>query len=206
MKRILIYCEGPSEETFVNRIIAPSFYEKEIFITASSCNGISKYSIMKKQLKEYCRHDRNQLVTMMVDYYGLHHDVPGMQDSIAGDIYTKINYIENAIKEDIAEPNFISNLILHEFEALLFSNPECFEYCDIPQQSVKELCAIASSFATPEHINNAPNTAPSKRILSLYPSYNKIIDGYAVAELIGLPMIRKRCHHFDAWLKTLEFS
>lgn len=204
MKRILVYCEGPSEETFVNRIIAPAFYEKEIYFTASSCNGVSKYSIMKKQLQEYCRHDRTQYVTMMVDYYGLHGDVPGIHDNVSGDIYTKITHIEQAIRDDIKETNFIPNLVLHEFEALLFSQPEYFDYRDISHQTVEQLCHIASDFATPEHINNAPNTAPSKRILALYPAYNKILDGYAIAELIGLSTIRKKCKHFDAWLTTLE--
>lgn len=48
MKRVIIYCEGPSEETFINHILGPKFIEDDVYITATSFGGVSKYSIIRK--------------------------------------------------------------------------------------------------------------------------------------------------------------
>jgi hypothetical protein len=63
---------------------------------------------------------------------------------------------------------------------------------------------IRSSFATPEDINNGPETAPSKRILKLYPAYQKPIHGSLAACEIGIKKIRVECKHFDEWVMKLE--
>ena len=52
MTRVIVYCEGPTEETFVNRILAPAFWNRNIYLSASSCNGVSKYSIIKRDKEE----------------------------------------------------------------------------------------------------------------------------------------------------------
>jgi len=41
MTRVIVYCEGATEETFIKRLLAPLFYEKAIYLTASSCDGVS---------------------------------------------------------------------------------------------------------------------------------------------------------------------
>ncbi|MBQ9534912.1 MAG: DUF4276 family protein [Clostridia bacterium] len=203
MKRVIVYCEGPTEETFVNRLLAPIFYPNNIFLSASSCNGVSKYSIIKKDLKVLCSNDRTAIITTMLDYYAFPSDAPGMQNNANTDIYSKVQFVEDAIKADIGANNLIPNLMLHEFEALLFSRPECFSYCGLPQRKLQELCDIRAKVETPEHINNNPSTAPSKRILSLYPAYSKFLDGYNIAEDIGIDVMRSQCLHFNEWINKL---
>jgi hypothetical protein len=56
----------------------------------------------------------------------------------------------------------------------------------------------------PELINENPETAPSKRILSLCDSYDKVNDGILILKEIGLPTLRKECRHFNDWLTKLE--
>ena len=63
---------------------------------------------------------------------------------------------------------------------------------------------IRNTFATPEEINDSPQTAPSKRIKSLIASYEKPLMGTLGALEIGLLKIRKECKLFDAWLSNLE--
>lgn len=97
-------------------------------------------------------------------------------------------------------------LQLHEFEALLFSDPQKLEDwlsldTVIPYNSFAN---IRNAFDTPEDINDSPHTAPSKRILSIAKSYNKVVDGNLIAQDIGLNRIRQQCPHFDAWLLKLE--
>lgn len=204
MKRVIVYCEGPTEETFVNQILSPFFVQKDIFMTATSFDGVSKYSIIKKKLSDLCKSDKSAVITTMLDYYGLPSDTPGKNPQYGIDIYERVEHVEECIKQDIGLDNLLPNIIMHEFEALLFSKPECFEYCELPKGDIKKLCDMRVDAETPEHINNSPNTAPSKRILAVYPEYSKVIDGYNIAFDIGLSTMRNECKHFDKWLSSLE--
>lgn len=204
MTRVIVYCEGPTEETFVNRILAPAFWNRNIFLSASSCNGVSKYSIIKRDLTTLCKHDPNAIITTMLDYYALPSDTPGMHDAVGGTIYDKVAHVEKCIGENIGVDNLIPNLMLHEFEALLFSDPTCFSYCGLSSRKIDELCKIRDTAETPEHINNNPNTAPSKRILHIYPEYNKVLDGFNIAQDIGLHVMCDECKHFNAWVKKIN--
>ena len=67
-----------------------------------------------------------------------------------------------------------------------------------------EFQAIRDGFATPEEINVSPQTAPSKRIESIVPAYNKPLNGNLAASEIGLPDIRASCPHFSEWLSRME--
>ncbi len=57
---------------------------------------------------------------------------------------------------------------------------------------------------TPEQINDGRTTSPSKRILSICDSYDKVAHGSLIALDIGLDTIRKQCRLFDAWVNKLE--
>ncbi len=93
-------------------------------------------------------------------------------------------------------------LQLHEFEALLFSDPTCFlEAFPKQQEQVAKLCAIRDAFAGPEDINH--DSAPSMRILQLFPAYQKPVADVLIARRIGLPRIRRDCRHFNAWFDRL---
>jgi hypothetical protein len=204
MKRVLVYCEGPTEETFTREILAPSFCPRDIMMIPIVFGGVSKYSIIKKKLSDLCKSDTSAIVTTMLDYYGLPLETPGVSEQSDGDLYNYIQGIEKAIGLDIGAPNLVPNLIVHEFEALLFSGTEGFRYCNLPKKNIELLQKIRDNVATPEHINNSPNTAPSKRILKIYPEYNKVLDGYNIAKSIGLDKIRIECRHFNEWLSKLE--
>jgi len=61
------------------------------------------------------------------------------------------------------------------------------------------LCALS-----PESINDGLTTAPSKRLKTNIPVYDKVNDGAELSSLIGLAAIRGKCPRFNAWLSTLE--
>jgi hypothetical protein len=66
------------------------------------------------------------------------------------------------------------------------------------------MAEAVSECGGPELVNDDAATAPSKRLLAVYPTYQKTLDGPAVAESIGLAKMRAACPHFDAWLAWLE--
>ena len=63
---------------------------------------------------------------------------------------------------------------------------------------------FAAGFETPEDINDSSETAPSKRIESLLPSYQKVVDGPEIIAAIGLEVVREECPRFNGWLTRLE--
>jgi len=209
MSRVLVFVEGQTEETFVRDLLVPYFSRLGIYLTPILAQtspghkgGIVSYGKVKHQLTRLCRQDQGAYVTTMMDYYGLPNDFPGL-DGHVPDAHEQVVRLELALQQDIDAPNFIPNLMLHEFEALLFSAPEKFaEWLD-DQALLAPMAAIRAAFATPEHINNSPQTAPSKRILTLVPNYKKTVDGPLIAEDIGLDAIRAQCPHFNNWIERL---
>ena len=209
MSRVLVFVEGQTEETFVRDLLVPYFSRLGIYLTPILAQtspghkgGIVSYGKVKHQLTRLCRQDQGAYVTTMMDYYGLPNDFPGLDGRVA-DAHEQVMRLELALQQDIDAPNFIPNLMLHEFEALLFSAPEKIaEWLD-DQALLAPMAAIRAAFATPEHINNSPQTAPSKRILALVPHYKKTVDGPLIAEDIGLDAIRAQCPHFNNWIERL---
>ena len=100
---------------------------------------------------------------------------------------------------------FVPFVMMHEFEALLFSDCQGFaEGIGGDPQLAGKFQEIRAQFDTPEHINDSPVTAPAKRVLALMPGYQKPLDGTNAALRIGLDTIRSQCPHFADWLSRLE--
>ena len=70
----------------------------------------------------------------------------------------------------------------------------------------KDLQAVIDEYENPELIDNGPETAPSKRIISIYPRYgdNKPTIGSMIAQEIGIDELKKACRHFNDWVTKLE--
>lgn len=213
MKRIYIFCEGLTEETFVREVLTGHFYDFNIFLIPillrtgkAGRGGVASYKIMKRQIETKCREDQASFVTTFIDFYGLYNvtDFPDIKKIKSQPTSSKILSAEKAFKQDINMVNFIPNIIMHEFEGLLFSNPDAFKYCINNNEVIKELYSIRKSFENPEMINDGISTAPSKRIISLCDKYEKVLYGSLIALQIGLSNIRRECPHFDSWIKRLE--
>lgn len=124
--------------------------------------------------------------------------------------YKLVSFLENLFFEDInteteCENKFIPYLQLHEFEGLLFSDIEkIHEVMKVNTDKRSELVKISEKFNNPELINQGSDTAPSKRLIKLYSTYDKVTSGSIIAQKIGLNEIRKKCSHFNSWLKKIE--
>ena len=94
-------------------------------------------------------------------------------------------------------------LALHEFEAFLFTDPAITAAVIPAPEKTPELIAISEGFA-PEDINERVDTAPSKRLEQVFPTFKKTLHGPTAAKRIGLEAIRARCPHFNSWLTRLE--
>lgn len=211
MKIVYIYCEGQTEESFVNTVMYPYLANMDIYVkpiihktkrtpTKSYKGGVSDYKTIKNELIKLCN-DPNVLVTTMFDYYGMSKDTPAIDYNVA-DIYERIEYIENEITRDIDRRNFEFNFILHEFEGLLFSDPQAFGIIT-GEKEIERLQLMREEAETPEHINNSPLTAPSKRIKNVIEGYSKVRQGIIVAKKIGIDKMLFECKHFEKWINKI---
>ncbi len=209
MIRVHIFCEGQTEETFVREVLYEHFRRMDIWVnpiilrtSKHGKGGITSYMKVKPQIEIKCKEDPKAWVTTLLDFYGLS-DFPGMSSGIGSSSIERAKIVEQAFQIDIAQPNFVAHIVIHEFEGLLFSAPEAFTNWFAPE-STSELIGIRNSFDSPEHINAGLKTAPSKRILGICSNYEKVLHGSLVAIDMGLDIIRRECAYFNGWVERIE--
>ena len=223
MTRLLVHVEGPTEEVFVNEVLAPHLYaagwqavSARILGSARSRGrrgGIRPWEGARRDIQRHLREDPACHVTTLVDYYALPEDWPGRAESPRfHSALEKVGHVEAQVGADLSRAmgdgfradRFLPFIAMHEFEAWLFSDCTAFSRGVGLPGLASALQAVRDGFATPEDINDSPETAPSKRILALFPRYNKPLYGNTAALEIGLAKIRTQCPHFAAWLGRLE--
>lgn len=151
----------------------------------------------------------------MVDYFGIPTDWPGIEAAKRSHgAKAKAECIQNAIGQAVASQlpdrfdrrRFVPFVLMHEFEALLFSDCSATSVGFGRPELADPMQGIRDEFPSPEEINDSALTAPSKRLLAIYPRYAKVLDGNRAILEIGLPTIRAACPNFDAWMTRLESS
>ncbi len=201
MIRLAISAEGATEVEFVKRVLSVHLLYVGVESTPIPLRGnISMPRLSQRMSQLYYDFDA---VTSLVDFYGFKgkgsltpHE---LEQRLLSNIQAKIHRNWDARRA-------IPYIQVHEFEALLFSDTTAFPaiITTLSPEPLAELTAIRQQFPTPEHINDNPNTSPSRRIADIIPRYNKVVAGPLMAQEIGLPKIRQQCPRFNAWLTRLE--
>lgn len=212
MVRLLAFVEGQTEEQFIRRIVAPALVARNVHITATTPGGVKPWPRIRREMLRYLKEDTGRFLTTMFDYFRMPADWPGRIAAGHKAHKQKAVSVEKAVLDDIAatmgntfnKRRFIPYVQMHEFEALLFSDPGVLGQVIPTQDASQDLEKIAAGFTTPEEIDDDPNTAPSKRIAAICNEYQKVLHGILAARRIGLPLMRHKCPHFDEWLTKLE--
>lgn len=201
MIRIGIAVEDSTEVEFVNRSLLPDLLPSGISVTPVSIDGnVTIQRLAREMANLYWSFDA---VSSLVDFYGFQ----GKNADTVNDLECHIrNNVEKYIGDSVTETKLIPYVQIHEFEALLFSDVESFRHIMVEATSgqINELRQICDKFNTPEDIDDSVWTAPSKRIVSVFPEYRKALHGPLIAETIGVQTIRDRCPRFNGWLKRLS--
>lgn len=214
--------EGPTEETFVNEVLAPHLYLAGwTGVTArimgnprqrARRGGIKPWQSMARDIARHFREDPGCRVTTLVDYYGLPADWPARGGPAQRPAAEKAMAVEAGIAEEIGRelgPNFdagrlVPFVMMHEFEALLFSDCQAFARAIGQSNLGGALQEVRDQFDNPEEIDDSPQTAPSKRILGIVAGYDKPLCGSVGALEIGFDTMCRECPHFGGWLGRLE--
>jgi len=83
MTRITVIVEGATEEIFISSVVAPSLWNREVFVTpvilgvAGHKGGNVKYARVKKDILLQLKQDRTAYCSTMLDLYGLGDGFPG---------------------------------------------------------------------------------------------------------------------------------
>lgn len=220
MIRLGIIGEGLSEQNLAEKIIGPHLQPHAVYSFARQIvtkrkasqkdakGGMPCYERVKEDILRLINGDRALIVTSMFDFYALPRNFPDYKkiDNIQ-DPYEKIKFLEKSFAEDIASDRFLPYIQLHEIEALFFANIQVTHdvlSVNNPNSSLNALEKILRNCPNPEFIDDGPSSSPSKRIKSIYPDYQKSVDGLNILQRIGLAQIREKCEHFNTWITSLE--
>lgn len=217
MRRLFIICEGQTEEQFVREVLAKHLLARGIAVSAPLIGrpghkgGAVTWGRMADDLRRLLRGDTGAVATTLIDYYGIAGDFPGVADAkTKNGSAAKAQAVQSAMAATAAEQlqlgpdRFLPYVQMHEFEGLLFSDPDAFASGIGKSSLADKIRAISQAFSSPEDINDRPEKAPSKRIAKLMPGYDKPLHGVLAALQIELPRMRQACTLFNGWMTQLE--
>ncbi len=138
MVEVAVFCEGPTEEQFIKRVVAPPFRSISIFIkpsTLKTSEGSRGGAVSFDRLKFYARNTLRQnssgVLSTFIDLYGLDTSFPDFDKAQQfTDPYAKAECLEEALRDAIVREagcrpdRFIPHIQPYEFEGLLFSDIE----------------------------------------------------------------------------------
>ena len=215
MTRLLLHVEGQTEESFVIEVLAPHLYSfGYTMVVPRPTGGIKPWPSAKRDILRYLKQDAGCIVSTMVDFYGLPQSGPwpGRKNANNALYPEKAQTVEKALLAEVCldmgtkfnPGRFIPYVMMHEFEAMLFSDCAAFSRGIARPTLAGQFQAIRKAFASPEEIDDSPLTAPSKRVEKLVPGYSKPLLGTLAVIEICLEAIRRECPHFGCWLDRLE--
>ena len=222
--RLLVHVEGETEESFVNEVLADYLTARGYSSVSARLvgnarqrtrrGGIRSWPSVRKDIANHLKSDPGCVATTMVDYYGLPKSGngawPGRQEAIKLPPEQRAKHVERSCQRDMEQHfgadvrrRLVAFVMIHEFEALLFS--DCRRFAEAVGQPTVfgPLQEIRDSFGTPEEIDDSPPDAPSKRIQALIPEYQKPLMGTLAALEIGISAMQDECPHFANWLERL---
>ena len=210
MKYIFLMVEGQSEELFYKTHFQKEFENTLCFEVRRPGDSGGKVSfekfvrLIRRAIKSFSYCEKFFIV---YDYYGLHPTFKEHLTEVESNLEMKIQSIQQRFESEINDYRFKFILQVHEFEAYLFTEPQKIaEHYNAPEKS-NELTAILNRFSgNPESINDNIDTAPSKRIINVFPQYKngKTTDGVSIAGKIGIRAIREKCQYFNAFCEEIE--
>lgn len=215
--QIVVLVEGKTEQIFIQNILYPYLFNDCVLITPiiiskpGQKGGDVKFSRVINDIRNHLKQRSDTFLTLFVDFYAIGKDWPGLDDARKQKVPgNKAEVLNQATKKHVDEMfndhgsfrRFVPYVAMHEFEAMLFSDPHILsEHLGVSEQDIEK---IISECGEPENIDDSPHSAPSKRLEKLSMRFKKTTTGITVAKAIGIEKIRSKCPIFDGWLAEVE--
>jgi hypothetical protein len=220
MVEVIVFAEGPTEEQFIKRLVAPALRHVQVFVkpqllktSQEARGGAVNFDRLKFNARNTLRQKPDAVLTTLLDLYGLDTSFPGFAEAKAKpDLDSRVNHLNAALTNELVAyvgcrpERFIAHIQPYEYEGLLFSDPQALAQTEPGWQgSLAKLTAVRAAFPTPEHINDSYETKPSRRLEQLLqPGYKKTRHGPLAAERVSLAAMERECPHFRGWMENLR--
>lgn len=220
MVEVIVFAEGPTEEQFIKRVVAPTLRAAKVFVKPQTLytsqdakGGAVSFDRLKFNARNTLRQKPHSVLSTFLDLYALDTTFPAVELSKQkSDVYERAVCLETALHAAIVEyvgcspDRFIPHIQPYEFEGLLFSDVAALSSTEPSWgRQLSKLEQIRVSVETPEHINDGYETKPSRRLeVLLVPQYKKTRHGPLAAERISLAVIERECVHFRGWMEKLR--
>ena len=220
-KRLLVYCEGQTEDMFVERLLRHHLalhgvkVERPIqartsFDPEGQRGGFVNWAAMEFDLRQMFQADADPDLrfTTLLDVYQIPKKVPGMS-AITSPLSAvhEIENVEHAIEGVFNEPRFKAYLQRHELEALLLADMAALaRVFHRDRVGLQQLALDIAPFVNAEEINHGVTTHPAARLMAAIPGYKdlKASNAFFVLAEATFTLVRARCPRFDAWLQCWE--
>ena len=211
--KVIIIVEGQTEEEFVNESLRPwlnnhSIYDvRAIKIRTSQTGkgGSANYQKFKNDVSRLLNQQNDVLITSLIDFFRLPTSFPGYEEALRiPNVERRVEFLENALAEEINSERFLPYIQLHEFEALLFTRIAGFKALpDLGLKEIAEIKTVMELYPNPELINDNPTTAPSKRLEQIYPGYKKVLHGNFIILENTFQSLLEKCPRFRNWVECI---
>lgn len=211
-KRLVFIVEGNTEVAFIYKRVIPYLMSKgyrnarnaQKITTNRQLNkkgGVASFKSLSNEVKKIAA-QRNVLITTLLDFFRLPNNFPNYTTDSK-----KISAIEHGVRHGIqgVDPSiFYPYIQRHELETLMYTSMDGFEIVCDEKRELDQLRAIVESYDNPEDINSGAETSPSKRLIKIFPKYEKVLYGELIFEALEIDAIRTRCPRFNDWIQILE--
>ena len=222
MRDVIVLCEGQTEREFCRSVIAPGLHRAGVSVAGTLVGkpqrkrgGISAWPVYRNEIRRLAKQRVDWHVGVLVDYYAMPDSWPGRATAPGKPPADRGLHVEDALRDDLDADmggRFIPCVQLHEFESLLFAVPETTAEslqsnagdfsADLIEGKLNEVLEQCGGLV--EQIDDGPTTAPSKRLATILPRYDKVAWGVLAADAAGLDELRAGCPWLDRWLSSLE--
>ena len=185
-----IIFEGKTESYFVKLVLNQYFSKFNIFLKSYDLGG----NVTTEKIVRYLKRAKNPIKTTLVDFYGYKNSDGKHVDELEAEIssYFDDNY------------NIFPYIQMHEIEALWFSDiDKIAQKMNASTKQYEKLQEIIRAYPNPEDINDSKNTAPSKRLESIFVGYDKPSDGAKIAQEIPVELYMEKCPRFKEWVENI---
>lgn len=128
MMRVCVVCEGPTEVEFIRTAVAPHLNNEHFYLFPSIIQAPSGRHrggrVTVERLVNFMRHQYYEAdrLTTFVDFYGFQ-DANGRSASVLEN-----EILQGLVQQGLQAHRIMPYLQMYEFEALLFSDVDKFEY------------------------------------------------------------------------------
>lgn len=222
MSRVYVLVEGQTEQAFVRDVLTPTLSAYGIYPQAvllgkpGHKGGIRSFAVVQRDISNLLKQDADAFVTTLFDRYGLPSDWPGLAESKQtaelAQAHSRLcqamhSEVSGKMGPDFRARRFLPYIQFYEIEAFLFATPNETARVLGNNAQAEDLQEVVNEKGGCENINDGATTAPSKRIIALFPTYKKGkgINAHLprICTEVGLQTLRAACPLLNRWVEQL---